>query len=80
MIAGVIGACEELGVADDTYFFYSVRVHLVSSPTRQHLLIFDLGVLVFWGLTGVIVAAAERPRFSARGIQHPDGQAAAVRL
>ena len=27
VIAGVIGACEELGVADNTYFFYSVRVH-----------------------------------------------------
>ena len=32
VIAGVIGACEELGVADNTYFFYSVRVHLLSSP------------------------------------------------
>ena len=23
LIAGVIGACEKLGVADNTYFFYS---------------------------------------------------------
>eukprot|EP01051_Picozoa_sp_SAG22_P005307 SAG22_NODE_311_length_12629_cov_20.911891_2_plen_389_part_00 len=95
VIAAVIKTCEELGVVDSTYFFYSSEcVRRLSPPARpsspprpaaqrrratvpqqpaigrsRSMLLLLLLPLVLW-----------QPRLPARGVQHSDGQAAAVRL